>query len=122
MSTKYKRVNVLIRPDQQARVVQEGLALSGLVRDLIDDRFSKTVVSLSVSPRTRKMYDLVVSNFGVSDRELERYIVEALDAFLRDKASEIDELREELIEMEQNIKQELVDTRGVRPRSKKGKR
>ncbi|MCB0354220.1 MAG: hypothetical protein KDD64_11865 [Bdellovibrionales bacterium] len=96
MSKHYKRVNVLIRPDQYDRVVEMDLSLSGLVRDLLDDRMSDTKIVLSVSKKTKEFYDMVVSNFGADDLEIEEYIAEALDNFLLDKKKEIEKLRDTL--------------------------
>jgi len=96
MEDKYKRVNILIRPEQHKTVSDNGLSLSGLVRDLLDDRFSETKILLSVSKETKEMYDHVISNFGAGDLELENYLVEALDKLLIDKTKEIDNLRSEL--------------------------
>ena len=94
--SKYKRVNVLIRPDQHKRIADEGLSLSGLVRDLIDDRFSNTKIVLSLSPKSKQIYDLAISNFGASDAELESHIVDAIDKFLLERRQEIDNLRDTL--------------------------
>lgn len=96
MDGKYKRVNVLITPGQHQKVAEVGLSLSGLVRDLLKDRFSDTVITLTVTKETKKLYDHVISNFGSDDLELEPYIVEALDKFLQDKVKEIDGLRRKL--------------------------
>lgn len=96
MEDKYKRVNILIRPDQHKAVSDGGLSLSGLVRDLLDDRFSETKILLSVSKETKELYDHVISNFGAGDLELENYLVDALDKLLVDKTKEIDSLRNEL--------------------------
>ncbi|MCB0346401.1 MAG: hypothetical protein KDD66_14875 [Bdellovibrionales bacterium] len=93
---KFKRVNLLIRPEQHEMVMDAGLSLSGLVRDLLDDRFSDTTVTLCVSSETRALYDHIVSNFGASDGDLESFFVEALDSFLESKRCDIDELRKEL--------------------------
>ena len=96
MDSKYKRVNVLITPGQHQKVAELGLSLSGLVRDLLRDRFSDTIITLTVTKDTKKLYDHVISNFGSDDLELEPYIVEALDKFLHDKVKEIDGLRRKL--------------------------
>lgn len=95
---KFKRVNVLIREDQHQQVMGLGLSLSGLIRDLLDDRFSDTTIVLSVSKRTRKLYDHIISNFGVGDTELERFFVHALDRFLSERQKEIDVLKKRLQE------------------------
>lgn len=94
----YKRVNVLIREDQHQRVMEAGLSLSGLLRDLLDDRFSDTTVTLCVSKKTRKLYDNIISNFGVGDTELEKFFVFALDKFLSERSKEIEVLKKRLTE------------------------
>jgi hypothetical protein len=96
MPENYKRVNVLIRPDQYERVSNSDLSLSGLVRDLLDDRFSDTTIMLSVDHDTKLMYDHAISNFGAGDHELSKYIRRALDEFLLDKEKEIEKLRRKL--------------------------
>lgn len=95
---RYKRVNVLIREDQHHQVMTLGLSLSGLLRDLLDDRFSDTTITLCVSKRTRKLYDHIISNFGVGDAEFERFFVQALDRFLTERSKEIDTLKRKLQE------------------------
>ena len=92
----YKRVNVLIREDQHQQVMDLGLSLSGLLRDLLDDRFSDTTVTLSVSKKTRKLYDHIISNFGVGDTELVKFFVIALDRFLTERSREIEVLKKKL--------------------------
>ena len=92
----YKRINILIREDQYDLITKHKLSLSGLVRDLIDDRFSKNVILLHVSSKLKKLYDKLISNFGATDRELEKYLVKALDQCLQDKSAEIAKIRKEL--------------------------
>ena len=92
----YKRINVLIRPDQYNKVQEAGLSLSGLIRDLLDDRFSDTKIILSLSRRSKKLYDMIISNFGAADLDLERYIIEALDKFLLERSGQIETIRKQL--------------------------
>lgn len=101
MEEKFKRINILIRPDQHARVMKNGLSLSGLVRDLLDDRFNENIVTLSLSKRSKRLYDHIVSNFGAGDDELERFFVEALDRFLEVRSKEIDLIRVQLQELKE---------------------
>jgi hypothetical protein len=96
MVERFKRVNVLIGGEQYKKVQESGLNLSGLVRDLIDDRFSHRRVVLSVSQETRRLYDHVISNFGATDQDLERFFLEALDALLEEKVSHISDVRAKL--------------------------
>lgn len=102
MEEKYKRINILIRPDQHEKVLNSGLSLSGLVRDLLDDRFNDNIITLSMSQRSKKLYDHIVSNFGAGDEELEHFFVEALDRFLEARSHQIDQLRVQL----QGVKEE----------------
>ena len=96
MSNEFKRVNVLITEEQHRLVSKQGLNLSGLVRDLLNDRLSGSHITLTLSGKVRALYDQVVSNFGASDKDLEPYMVEALDRFLEDKAKEIQQVRSKL--------------------------
>ena len=96
ISKKYKRVNILITEGQHALVQENELSLSGLVRDLLDDRFSNKKIVLSLSPKTREIYDKLISNFGASDAELEKYFVQSMGEFLKEKANELEELRDEI--------------------------
>jgi len=95
-SEHFKRMNVLIRPEQHKRVAAAGLNMSGLIRGLLDDHFSEEKITLSVSPKVKEVYQLLISNLGAEDRELEIYFLEALDKFLADKTRQIDELRKSI--------------------------
>jgi hypothetical protein len=98
MAGRYKRVNILITQSHYDEVAKKGLSLSGLVRDLLEDRFSETTITLSVKKESKLMYDHIISNFGITDQDLAEYVVEALDKFLVDKGKEIEKLRVDLRE------------------------
>jgi hypothetical protein len=91
-----KRINVMIREDQHRAVMDAGLNMSGLLRDLLDDHFSESKITLSVSTKTKQIYDNLISNFGGRDRDLEPHFVQAMDRVLQAKMSEIDALRKKL--------------------------
>ena len=93
---QFKRVNVLIRPEQHRQVMSAGLNMSGLIRDLLDDHFSEEKIVLSVSPQVQHVYQKLISNFGAEDKELEIYFLEALDRFLAEKTRQIDDLRKSM--------------------------
>jgi len=95
---KFKRINVLMRPEQHKRVHRAGLSLSGLVRDLLDDRFSETTITISVSEDTKHLYDKIISNYGLTDDEVEHYFREALSHALAERAASIAELQKKLEE------------------------
>jgi len=93
---KLKRINVMIREDQYEKLQQKEISVSGLIRDLIDDRFSETKIILSVSEECGQMYDKIISNFGGSDMQLEKFFMAALDKFLESKTKEISKFRKKL--------------------------
>ena len=67
----FKRINVLITPEQHRRVTNAGLNMSGLLRGLLDDHFSDEKVVFSMSPRVKDVYNRVISNFGAGEADLE---------------------------------------------------
>ena len=89
-----KRINVTVRVDQYEKVNQEGLKMSGLIRGLLDDHFSDEKIVFAVSPKVKKIYQQVISNFGGEDKELEKYFLEALDTYLAQKTRQIQSLRQ----------------------------
>lgn len=91
-----KRINIMLREDQRQAVMDAGLNMSGLLRDLLDDHFSESKITLSVSTKTKRIYDNLVSNFGTNDRDLEPHLVLAMDKVLQSKMDEIDALRKSL--------------------------
>lgn len=93
---KFKRINILVKESQHDRINEAGLNTSGLIRGLIDDHFSESKVTLSLSQETAKLYANLISNFGASDRELEPFILKAFDEFLISKRGQIDSLRSNL--------------------------
>jgi ribosomal silencing factor RsfS len=94
----YKRVNVMIREDQYHRLSESGLNLSGLIRDLLGDYLSENVVNIQVSEETRRIYDLVVSNTGSSDEEIEVHLRAALAKVLEQKIDEMQRIHQQLVD------------------------
>jgi len=86
----------MVREDQYNKLSEEGINLSGLIRDLIDDYLSEFKITLSVTEETRKLYDLIISNTGSNDGDLEIYFKEALKGLLRDRIKDMQELEEKL--------------------------
>ena len=91
-----KRINVMLREDQYRKVVEAGLNMSGLLRDLLDDHFSESKITLSVTPKTKQIYDNLISNFGGRDRDIEPHFVQVMDKVLQEKIAKIDALRKKL--------------------------
>jgi hypothetical protein len=91
-----KRINIMLREDQYRKVLEEGLNMSGLLRDLLDDHFSEAKITLSVSPKTKRIYDNLISNFGGRDRDLEPHFLLAMDKVFQEKMDELDALRKKL--------------------------
>ncbi len=108
MESPYKRVNVMSRDDQYQILSEQGLNLSGLIRDLLGDYLSENVVNIQVSEETRRIYDLVVSNTGSTDEEIEVHLRVALAKVLEQKISEMQELHQQLV-------REAAEAAGDRP-------
>jgi len=88
-----KRINVTVRADQYEKVTKMGLKMSGLIRGLLDDHFSDQKIVFAVSPKVKKIYQQVISNFGGEDKELEKCFLEALDRYMEQKTQQIETLR-----------------------------
>src|SRR4051794_31448648 len=93
MEKVLKRISVMVREDQYDRVVKEGLNLSGLIRDLLDDHFGQNRIVLSVNEETRKLYAQIVSNTGTTDAEVEPFMRAALHSLLQEKIKELQKLQ-----------------------------
>lgn len=86
----------MVREDQHQKLLDAGLNVSGLIRDLIDDYMSEFKITLSVTEDTRRVYDRVVSNTGATDGDLEKYILKALKELLKVRIQEMQELEKKL--------------------------
>ncbi len=96
MSGELRRISLMIREDQHQELLDSGLNVSGLIRDLIDDHLSHFKITLAVSQATRKIYDQVVANTGATDEDLESHVVTALKELLRERIKEMQSLEKEL--------------------------
>ncbi len=79
-----------------AALSDQGLNLSGLVRDLIDDYLSEHTITISVGEQTRRLYDQIVANTGSTDKDVEIYLREALKHLLKDKVRAMQKLEAQL--------------------------
>ncbi len=92
MNPDLRRISVMVREDQYERLTALGLNVSGLIRDLIDDRLSDNTVTLSVRPETKQLYERIVANTGATDEVIEPYLRKALKELLAKTISEMQEL------------------------------
>ena len=102
MEGGYKRVNVMIGEEQYRILSEQGLNVSGLIRDLIGDHLSENVITLQVSEETRHIYDTVISNTGSDDQELESHLRVALASLLEEKISDMRALHQRLVDEGKN--------------------
>ncbi len=91
-----KRISLLLRQDQHDRLADQGLNVSGLVRDLIDDYLSECKITLAVTEETKYIYDQIVSNTGSTDEDLEPYLRNALKQLLSDRLKSMQKMEKEL--------------------------
>ncbi|TNF29618.1 MAG: hypothetical protein EP319_06870 [Deltaproteobacteria bacterium] len=96
MSSELKRISLMIREDQYLGLSSSGINLSGLIRDLIDDYLSEHKIVVSVSEETKQLYDLIISNTGSTDVDLEEYLKKGLKELLRDKIKSMQDLEKQL--------------------------
>ncbi len=93
-----KRISLMLREDQYNKVTEAGLNLSGLVRDLLDDYLSEHKIILSVTEETKSLYDLIVSNTGSTDEDVEKYLKNTLKLLLKDRIKAMQELESRVFE------------------------
>ncbi len=95
MSDNVKRISVLIEEDQYDRLSKAQINVSGLIRDLLEDYFSDTKITLSVSRKTRDLYEKIVSNTGATDKDIEPLLVQVLKDLLDVRLNKIKSLKSE---------------------------
>lgn len=91
-----RRINITIAEDQYRALNERSLNVSGLIRDLLGDYLAANKITLQVSDETRRIYDLVVSNTGSSDEEIETPFREALASVLETRIEEMQALHARL--------------------------
>ena len=96
MSQELRRISLMIREDQYQQLVEMGLNVSGLVRDLVDDYMSDFKITLAVSEETRRVYDEVISNTGATDADLEKYILKGLKELLKSRIRQMQALEKKM--------------------------
>lgn len=97
MSEPYKRVNVMLLEKQYQALIDQGLNISGLIRDLLGDYLSANSITLQVSEETRRLYDQIVSNTGATDADIEVHLRAALAQVLKGKIEQMQALHERLV-------------------------
>ncbi len=91
-----RRISLMVGEDQYKNLTDQGLNVSGLVRDLIDDHLSENKITISVGEETRNIYDRIVSNTGSTDIDVEIYFREALKNLLKDKIRAMQNLQRQI--------------------------
>jgi len=95
MADNAKRISVLIAEDQYERLTKAQINVSALIRDLLEDYFSDNKITLSVSRKTRDLYEKIVSNTGATDKDIEPLLVEVLKDLLQVRLEHIKSLKSE---------------------------
>ena len=91
-----KRISIMIGEQQYEQLSQAGLNISALIRDLIEDHFNESVISLRVSKKTQQLYTKIVSNTGATDEDIEPLLVDVLRKLLDERLQKIRSLKSEL--------------------------
>lgn len=96
MTDEFRRISLMIREDQHARLVELGVNMSGLIRSLIDDHLSESKITIGVSEQTAHLYQQIVSNTGSTDADVEPYLRAALKKMLKDRIAQMEKLHRTL--------------------------
>ncbi|TNF61659.1 MAG: hypothetical protein EP303_05265 [Deltaproteobacteria bacterium] len=97
MTQPFRRISLMIREDQHDRLADLGVNVSGLVRSLIDDHLSESTITLSVSSEAADLYrEMIVSNTGSTDADIEPYLRTALKRMLKDRIARLERLHRTL--------------------------
>ncbi len=91
-----RRISLVIREDQYQKMSAENVNVSGLIRDLIDDHYSRHSITLTVSEETRNLYDQVVSKAPKGDSDIEPYFKAALREMLKERIAQMEKLQKQL--------------------------
>ena len=96
MEGRYRRLNITILEDHYQSLQEQGLNISGLIRDLLGDHLSGSTITIQVSEETRTLYNRIVSNTGATDQEIEIHLKAAMAHVLKQKIEEMKQLHEHL--------------------------
>ncbi len=94
---KFRRVNIVLLEEQHQNLTNKNINVSGLIRDLLGDYLSDSTITIRVSEETRELYDLVVSNTGATDEDLEEPLRRTLAEVLELRISEMQALHKQLV-------------------------
>lgn len=92
MAQSVKRVSIMIGEEQHQRILELGLNLSALIRELIEDYFSDQKITLVVSKKTHGLYKQVLLNSGGSNVDIEPHILAGIKSVLKDRIKGMIEL------------------------------
>ena len=82
MKEKLKRVNITIPESYHDEIKDRGLNLSGLVREALEDQLNPHKITLSVTEKTHELYMKLFNHNGVTDKDFESYLTEALKKYI----------------------------------------
>jgi len=91
-----RRISLMVREDHYRALVDRGLNVSGLLRDLMGDYLSEHQITISVGEETRGLYDQIIANTGSTDEDVEVYFREALKHLLTDKIKSMQKLEKRI--------------------------
>lgn len=91
-----KQVSITIPESCYTDVMSRNLNLSGLVTNLLQDHFAGSTLTIRVSEETKRLYQLVVSNTGYGDADIELHLRSILHHLLGQKIVELETLRQQL--------------------------
>lgn len=91
-----KRVSITIPESCYDDVIARDLNLSGLITNLLQDHFAGSTITIRVNAETQRLYQLVVSNTGYHDEDIEVHLRAVLQDLLGRKITELETIRQQL--------------------------
>ncbi|WP_419172330.1 hypothetical protein [Halobacteriovorax sp.] len=92
-----KRVNISIDESLHKKVHEDNLNLSALVREKLEDFYSESKITVSVTQEIHELYNKAMALTGGSDEELSPYISEAIIKYLANKKEDLNKEIDELL-------------------------
>lgn len=91
-----RRINITMLESQHDELVRQGVTVSGLIRELLDQHFSQRAITLEVDPETRALYEEAVVRSGATSEDVAALLRRAMTELLDDRMKRLEVLRREL--------------------------
>jgi hypothetical protein len=91
-----RRINITMTESQHDELVQRGVNVSGLIRELVEQYLSPSTITLNVDPDTRSLYEEAVVRSGATEADVTARLRRMMSDLLDDRLKELEALRRQL--------------------------